>query len=588
MTTTKEVIIEGVPICRGVAIGKPYVFTVIDEVIPERTISDDNVQAEIARYRRAILRSKEEISKLKKQLEQESMFEGASILEAQLHIIQDSKLTTQIENEIRSTHKNAESVFQSVFSQYQDKFTALADSFFRERFQDIQDAFRRIMSHLRSNARASLSQLPPNSIIFSRELTTSDTAEANIACASGFVTETGGATSHAAIVARARGTPYVSNISFDKIDANLHKLVIIDGRTGEIILSPTAKTLARYEQVQNQLRTHITKLNHISALPAETIDGFSIRLSANIEMASELEMLHQHGGHGVGLFRSEYICLTKDCFPTEEEQYLIYREIVEKMLGLPIVIRTFDVGGDKGMPNQQTTTYEANPFLGCRAIRFLLKEPEIFKTQLCAILRASRFGDVSIMFPMVSTLSELREAKKMVQEAQRELTQRRVKFGKVRIGCMIEVPSAAIIADLLAKECDFLSVGTNDLVQYALAVDRSNHTMSNLYTPTHPSVIRMIKLIVHEANAHGIPVTLCGEMAADPRCTPLLLGLGVHALSVATRYIPTVKHAIRHTSIVAASQLMEKALKLTTADEIQDLLTREYKKNVPDDCFYNC
>jgi phosphotransferase system enzyme I (PtsI) len=346
--------------------------------------------------------------------------------------------------------------------------------------------------------------------------------------------------------------------------------------------------LAKYQLLRDQLNLHLQKLKQAGKLESETYDGYKILLSANIEMFSELDMLHQFGGSGVGLLRTESIFLTKENFPTEEEQYHVYRRFVEKMDGLPIVVRTFDLGGDKYLRNQQSM-HEVNPFLGCRAIRFLLREKEIFKTQLRAILRASAHGDVSIMFPMVSTLSELLEAKDLLNESKQEL----INCGKavsehLPIGCMIEVPSAAIISDLLAKECDFLSIGTNDLVQYSLAVDRSNNALRNLYRPTHPSVIRLIRLVVSEANHQGIPVALCGEVAADPRFTPLLLGLGIHELSVASRYIPVVKHAIRNTSIVAASKLAEKALSLSSATEIEDLINREYRQNVPEDCFYNC
>jgi phosphotransferase system enzyme I (PtsI) len=258
------------------------------------------------------------------------------------------------------------------------------------------------------------------------------------------------------------------------------------------------------------------------------------------------------------------------------------------MNGLPIAIRTFDLGGDKYLLNA-SSTHECNPFLGCRAIRFLLREKKIFKTQLKAILRASAYGDVSVMFPMVSALSELLEAKQIVEEARQELIARgEVTGGYLPVGCMIEVPSAAVIADLLAKECDFLSIGTNDLVQYSLAVDRGNHAISDLYTPTHPCVIRLIRLIVSEANYHDIPVSICGEVAADPRFTPLLLGLGVQELSVAARYLPIIKNVIRHTSIVQASKVAEKALTLSSPSEILELLTSEYRSNVPEDRFYNC
>lgn len=584
--TSKEVVIKGVPICRGVAIGMPLLFSIVEDAVPDFSVSKDRLEQEVMRYHNALQKSRQEIKNLQKQLRHERILDGVTILEAQLQMMQDPLLTQQVENEIRKKRKNAEMALHTLIAQCQQKFDALADPFFRERFKDIQDISRRIMSHLRVSVRVSMANIPQNSIVCSRELAASDTAEANMARVEAFVTEQGGTTSHAAIMARARGTPYVSSIPFEALVPHQNSVTIVDGRTGDVILNPSPATLAKYQEIRNQLSSHLQNLAEVGSLPTETYDGYRVRLSANIERANELELLHQHGGHGVGLFRSEYLFFARAEFPPEEEQFEIYRNLVEKMRGLPIVIRTFDVGGDKGMPNQQFP-HEVNPFLGCRAIRFLLKEHEIFKIQLRAILRASVFGEVSVMFPMVSTLSELIEAKQILREAQQELKRNGQEFGKVRVGCMIEVPSAAIIADLLAKECDFLSIGTNDLVQYALAVDRSNHAMSSLYTPTHPSVLRLIKLVIHEANQYGIPVSVCGEVAADPRFTPLLLGLGIHELSVATRYIPAVKHAIRNTSIVAAIRLAEKALSLRTAYEIQDLLAKEYKRNVPNDCFYN-
>lgn len=583
---TQEIILKGTPICRGVAIGRPFFVTTIAETPAESRLNNDHIDAEISRYHIARARSKAEITDLQRRLELAQMQEGIAILESQQLLIEDSLFTKEIENGIRENQSNTESVLQNIMGQYQQKFQSLSDPYFRERFKDVQDIAKRILRHLGNSIKNSWTELPPDTIIFAHELTTSDAVEAHVARAGGFVTQFEGVTSHAAIVARARGTPYVSNIDISRID-NQHALVIVDGRTGEIILSPSPQTLARYQNIRAQLQSHLNKLNHVSFLATETYDGYGIRLSANIEMSNELEMLHQHGGHGVGLFRSEYIFLEKDKFPSEAEQNEIYRDLVLKMHGLPIVIRTFDVGGDKQIPSHLRVV-EENPFLGCRAIRFLLKEREIFKTQLRAILRASTYGDVSIMFPMVSTLSELLEAKAIVKECQSELSLRGEHYGKVRIGCMIEVPSAAIIADLLAKECDYLSIGTNDLVQYALAVDRGNHAMRALYTPTHPSMIRLIKHIVHQANQHNVPVTMCGEVAADPRFVPLLLGLGVHELSVATRYIPAVKNAIRNTSIITANRLAEKVLALSTAAEIQELLAKEYQANVPEDCFYNC
>jgi phosphotransferase system enzyme I (PtsI) len=587
MTQRQEILLIGTPICRGIAIGKPFFFTFVEDTVPEFSIPAADIEMEIERYRRAVARGKEDIKLLQKQLERERIMEGASILDAHLEMMQDPLLTTNIEKQIRQSRKNAEYVFQSSIKQYQKKFNAIADPFFRERFKDIQDISRRVLGYLRDSIRMSLADIPEDTIIFATDLLASDTAQANSNYIVAFVTEAGGATSHAAIIAKAKGIPYVSSVDFSRIDVAKDGLVIVDGRTGEIILNPGEDTLVKYQALRNQLHFHFQKLREVGRLEAETYDGYKVQLSANIEMFVELDMLHQFGGNGVGLFRSEYIFLSRETLPSEEEQFDIYRRFVERMDGLPIVIRTFDLGGDKYLLNQPASQ-EGNPFLGCRAIRFLLREKEIFKTQLRAILRASHFGNVSLMFPMVSSLTELLEAKNIVAEVRQQLMSAGERIAPhTPIGCMIEVPSAAIIADLLARECDFLSIGTNDLVQYSLAVDRSNHALSSLYTPTHPGIIRLIKHVVSEANQLGIPVAICGEVAADPRFTPLLLGLGVHELSVASRYIPIVKNAIRCTSIVAASKLAEKALTLSCASEIEHLLTMEYRKNVPEDCFYN-
>lgn len=584
-----ETLLHGIPISRGIAIGKPFFFNFIDNDIPEFAIAADDVEAEVTRYRMAIERSKEDVQRLKKQLESERIVQGAAILDAHQQMMQDPLLTFEVEKQIRSSRKNAEFVFQSVIKHFQKKFSSISDPFFRERFKDIQDISRRVMSYLLATVRFTLADIPFDSIIFARDFTPSDIAEASNAKAGALVAISGGSTSHAAIVAKAKGIPYVANVSFEKSQLDKDATVIVDGRTGEIIFNPSIETLNRYRHLYDQLHLHMHKLGQTGKLEAETYDGYSIRLSANIDMITEAETLHQYGGTGVGLFRSEYVILAKQGFPSEEEQFQIYRGIVLKMHGMPIVIRTFDIGGDKQINHQKPLFNEANPFLGCRAIRFLLKEREIFRAQLRAILRASAFGDVSIMFPMISSLSELLEAKEMLKEARAELEQIGERMAPhIRIGSMIEVPSAAIISDLLARECDFLSIGTNDLIQYALAVDRDNHAMSTMYTPAHPSVIRLIRMIVSEANYQNIPVTVCGEVAADPRFTPLLLGLGVHELSVASRYIPIVKNAIRNTSIVSASRLAEQVLRLTTGAEIEELLNQEYRQNVPEDCFYNC
>ncbi len=588
LVETEETRIHGIPISRGISIGTLYFFTPVENVIQEQSIPHHEIEAEICRYRQAIKQSKQDIKALQKLMKSKKSFEAHAILEAHLQILGDPLLTTHVESAIQEHQRNADYVLYTYLKKYQEEFEAMQDSHFKEREKELQDIARRILTYLCEGKRTSLANVPPNSIVFTHELASSDVAEATQDRINGFITEMGGATSHAAIIAKAKGIPYVVNVKISALEHLEGQLAIIDGRTGDIILNPTPATLKKYQHLQKQLRSHFNHLEKASSLKAETFDGYSIRLSANIEMVNELDMLHQYGGSGVGLFRSEYIFLSQQTFPSEEEQFLIYRGLVEKMEGLPIIIRTFDIGGDKIAIPQQHNPPESNPYLGMRAIRFLLKERDIFKTQLRAILRASAYGEVSIMFPMVSGLLELIEAKKLVKEAQDELASEDATINlHIRIGCMIEVPSAAIIADLLAKECDFLSIGTNDLVQYSLAAERGNQALSGLYTPTHPSVIRLMKLVVSQANQYGIPVSVCGEVAADPRFTALLLGLGIHELSVASRHIPIVKNAIRNTSIVEASQLAEKILSLTTPHEIQEVLTLEYQKNVPEDFFYS-
>ncbi len=578
--------LKGTPVCRGIAIGKPFLFSISETLTPETGVPVSDVEAEIARYRRALENSRLDIERLRKQMEHEHVSEGSAILEAHLQILEDPVITTDIEKYIE-TGKNAEIAFLKVISAFQQHFESMRDPFFRERFKDIQDVARRVIGHLRHTVRISLAEAPPGSIVFANELSASEAAEADPKNVSAFVTEVGGLATHAAIIAKAKGIPYIARVSFTGLTFTEETTVIVDGRTGEVIISPYADTLAIYAHVQRQLSLHVAKLEHTATALAETYDGLPICLCANVEAVEEIPLLHQYGAYGVGLLRSENVFFFKDTFPSENEQYFYYRAFVERMNGLPIVIRTFDIGGDKCFMGRIEGSDEPF-FVGCRAIQFFLQEKTIFKKQLRAILRAATAGDVSVLFPMVSSLSELREAKALLQEARRELHKENIPCPeKILVGCMIEVPSAAVIADLLANECDFLSIGTNDLVHYSLAADRFHQTTSSLMALCHPSLLRLIKMVVVESNLRGIPVSVCGEIASDPRFTPLLLGLGVHRLSVACRYIPLVKNAIRCISAVESVELARQALSLSTASEVQQLLEKSYRDAVPDDCFYN-
>lgn len=582
----KEIVIQGVPISRGIALGKPFFFTSPSEEPPEFFVSPNAIEREILRYQRAVAASREDILRIQKKLKEEQIGEGAEILDAHLQIMQDPLLTIAVETEIRHTRKNAEYVFESLMKKYQKRFQSINDPFFRERFKDIQDISRRVSGYLRQSVRVSLADIPPGSVVIADDLSALDAAEANESDIAAFITRGGGATSHAAIVAKAKGIPFVCNANIDPYTVDSEQtLLIIDGRTGEIIINPSEETKRKFHTIRGEMALHFEKMQKDRLLQAETYDGYCIRLSANLEMVNDLELIQLYGGHGIGLFRSEYLFLSNEEFPSEEAQYQIYKKIVQKLEGMPIVIRTFDIGGDK----QLSVSGNSPVVLSSRSLRILLDERSIFKAQLRAILRAAVEGEVSILLPMVSGLSELMRAKELLHEAQEELEGLGIDHAKkIPIGCMIEVPSAAIISDLLARESDFLSIGTNDLVQYSLAIDRGDREMQKYDSPTHPSVIRLIKMVVAEANHHGIPVSVCGEIASDPRFTPLLLGLGVHELSLASRLIPTIKHAVRNTSIVAASHLAERVLTLSNSEEIMELLTEEYRNNVPEDCFFNC
>lgn len=582
-----ETYFQGYPICPGIAIGKSYFFSVAEEKIPEFTVPDEDIEKEVARYNSALKDAHNDLVSLSQRLQKEGVNEAAAIVGAHLEIIRDPLMTVQMEQQIRAKGKNTEHTFKTVLCEYENKIRRIPDTLFQERIKDVQDISRRVISHLRKKEIFSLAQIPSNSIVFAHELLPSDTAEAKPELIEAFVTRSGAETSHVAIMARARGIPFVSSVEFPDFCNRGPIEVIVDGRSGDVILNPSSATLAHYHEERKKIKIHVKGLQLANVLESETIDGYKIRLSANIEMFNEIDQLQSYGGEGIGLFRSEYLFLAKDTFPSEEEQFLVYRNLVEKVDGHPSVIRTFDIGGDK-FGNFHPARFEKNPYLGCRAIRLMLKEREAFKTQIRAILRASAFGEVSILFPMISGLPELREAKSIVEEVKQELLEKGVPFARnIPIGCMVEVPSAAVTCDILAKECDFLSIGTNDLIQYSLAVDRGNPAMSYLYTPAHPSIIRLIKIIVQEGNRAKTKVSVCGEVAGDPLFTALLIGLGVHELSVSPPSLLVIKNVIRRISLIEATELAEAIFSLSTPEEIQEKLTEAYQ-NLNIENFENC
>lgn len=585
MSQAEEVILRGLPISKGIGVGAPIFFASADDEVPEIPISKKEIDKEIERYRRALLLSRQDVENLQKMSLHEGPPEIVAILGTHLEMLQDPLMTTVMEEKIRDLQRNTESIFQHLIEEYKQRFITLQDHYFQERVRDLIDVSRRILGHLRPLDRVKMTEIPHNSVILAHELVPSETIEANGTYVSAFVTAAGGITSHAAIIARAKGIPYVANVDIKILKRIELQSMVVDGSQGIVIINPNRKTLKKFHEIKKGHLETYRLINSSSHLKGETIDGYEVKIFANLENPKDVDLLLKNGASGVGLFRSEYLFLSKKLFPSEEEQFQIYRRMVKTLKSKPLVIRVFDIGGDKKidmLPTSPDAWYfhaigpELNPALGCRAIRFLLRYPEILNRQLRAILRASAYGDVHVLVPMVSDVSELRYVRQKIAEIQDELTRKGIKTAKqIPIGCMIEVPSSAIMCDALVQEADFLSIGTNDLVQYVLAADRSNPNISDLYFSTHPSILRLIRMVVASANQFRKPVILCGESAADPTMIPILLGLGIREFSVAARHIPLVKHTIRKWRIVEACRLAEMALQFTAAQELKHFLSTE-------------
>ena len=585
MEQGEEVIVRGSPISKGIGIGFPVFFSGVEEETSHRLISQKEVENEIDRYRKALDLSRKDLETLQKSSLHEGPSEIIAILGTHLEIMQDPLITTGIEKKIRETQQNTELIFHHLIEEYKQRFSTLQDGYFQERIRDIIDISRRILGHLRPFGRVKIGDIPHNAIILAHELVPSETIEANASLVSAFVTASGGVTSHAAIIARAKGIPYVANVDLKLLKQDPIHSLIVDGAQGIVILNPAKATLKKYQELKKAIQENYKLLKNATHLKGETIDGYEVRIFANLENPKEIELIMKNGASGIGLFRSEYLCLAKKGFPSEEEQFEVYKKMVKTLRGRPLVIRIFDLGGDKKIdlpPENPDSAYftalgsEFNPALGCRAIRFLLRYPHILEAQLRAIIRASRFGEIHILVPMVSDVSELRLVREQIVRLQAVLRKEGHKIGKdIPLGCMIEVPSAAIMCDAIAKEADFLSIGTNDLVQYVLAADRSNPHTSDLYFSTHPSILRLIRMVVSFATTARKPVILCGEIAADPSIIPILLGFGISEFSVAARHIPLVKHTVRKWRILEAYRLAEGALAHGSSAELKEYLVQE-------------
>ena len=574
----KEIRFRGAGVSPGLAHGVIHVVRDdLDDVVRYH-IEPSQIGNEIARFETALVQTRVQILEMQQRIAEAIGAKDAAIFDAHLLVVEDRTLIDEVLRRLETERCNVEWVFQEVASNYAETLSKIDDPYLRERALDIQDVTRRIVRNLQGKAPKPILSAAEPHILVAHNLTPSDTATMNRQLVLGIATDLGSRTSHTAIIARSLNIPAVVGLhdATEKLESGQH--VLLDGYTGVLIVDPTPETLSYYGEIEVRKGQVTKELKQLRETTSTTSDGRHIVLSANIELPSDVEAVAENGAEGIGLYRTEFLFVNRDTLPSEEEQYETYRKVAEQVKPNPLIIRTFDLGGDKLAVGTIDVGDELNPFLGWRAIRFCLENIDIFKTQLRAILRASAVGNVKIMFPMISGLEELRHAKAVLDECRREVGEK--KSGKMEVGAMIEIPSAAISADTLAHEVDFFSIGTNDLIQYTIAVDRVNERIAHLYEPTHPAVLRLLKMIADAAHANKIWVGVCGEMARDVALIPILLGLGIDELSVGARSVPRVKMAVRSLAVPECQQLVDEVLRLQTSSEILgrclELATKRY------------
>ena len=540
----------------------------LDDVVRYR-IAPSQIPDEIGRFETALIQTRMQILEMQQRIAESIGAKDAAIFDAHLLVVEDRTLIDEVLRKLETDLCNVEWVFQEVATRYAETLNKIDDPYLRERALDIQDVTKRVIRNLQGKAPKTFLALSEQHILIAHNLTPSDTASINRANVLGIATDVGSRTSHAAILARSLNIPAVVGLHdiTAKLETGQH--VLVDGSDGLLIIDPAPETVAHYAEIESRRAVVAAQLKELRTTRSTTRDGHHIVLSANIELPEDVEAVAANGAEGIGLYRTEFLYLNRTSLPTEHEQFETYRRVAERLRPDPLIIRTFDLGGDKLAPGTVDIADELNPFLGWRAIRLCLEHIDIFKTQLRAILRASAVGNIKIMFPMISGLEELRRAKAVLAECKDELRRSGIPFGKeIEVGAMIEIPSAAICANALAPEVDFFSIGTNDLIQYTLAVDRVNEKLAHLYEPTHPAILRLLKMIAEAAHANHIWVGVCGEMAGDVALIPLLLGLGMDELSAGATLVPRVKRAVQSLAIPECRELVEETLKLNTASEI--------------------
>ncbi|MDD5408657.1 MAG: phosphoenolpyruvate--protein phosphotransferase [Candidatus Omnitrophica bacterium] len=567
--------LKGIGAAGGISIGVAYKLGKEEFVVFPEAIAWEDIPMQIQLFEEALIKTRREIIELQKRISSDMGQEEAQIFDAHLLVLEDRMLIEEVISRLKKEQLNVAYIFSEVLKKYISVFLKIEDEYLKERIADINDVGKRILRNLLGKEKRGLEDLKEKAIIVSHDLSPSDTAAMHTKNVAAFVTDMGGKTSHTAIMAKSLEIPAVVGLEGITSKVNIGDILIVDGNTGTVIINPDDETLRNYQQELVKLKNIAERFLSVKELPAVTTDGRSISINANIEFPDEVSSVKLHGSQGIGLYRTEFFYMNRKDSPSEEEHYQAYKYVAEQMNPHPVVIRTLDLGGDKFL-SQFQIPHEMQPFLGWRAIRFCLARPDIFKLQLRAILRASVYGNLKLMYPMVSGIEELRQANGLLQEAKDELRQKGLEFDdKILVGVMIEVPSAAMTADILAKEADFFSIGTNDLIQYCLAVDRGNEKVAYLYEPAHPAVLRMVKQVIDAAHEAKIKVAMCGEMAGEPSLALILLGLGLDEFSVPPQVIPELKFIIRAIGFKNVQEIAYEAMKLSTGTQVEEFARKK-------------
>lgn len=576
-TGTREIILKGIGASPGICIGKAYLVDKEGvDIVKKYSLTEKDLENEKNRFKAAVKKATDELYKIIKEMP-EDFREHANILEAHVLLLKDKMLYGRTIEEIEKRKINAEWALRRVVSLIRKKFKNMPDAYFRERAEDVTHVSERIMRNLAGVEQVNIKDIDKRVILVADDLSPAETSQIQLEKVMGFVTDLGGITSHTGIIARTLEIPAVLGLEYSKSIIHNDDSLIVDGTTGEVVVRPSEETLERF--VKRRVKYEIRRAEFLRGcdLPATTLDGIRIHIMGNIELPEEVVSVKDHGGDGIGLYRTEFQYLSRSVFPTEFDLFDKYRDVIEVMAPHPVTIRTLDINGDKAI-SRHSDSNEQNPALGLRGIRYCLKKTEVFKTQLRAILRAAAgFNNVRLLFPMVSDCDEIREAKKILNEVAGDLEKEGAQFNRdIELGIMIEVPSAVMMADIMAEDVDFFSIGTNDLIQYALAIDRGNQHVSHLYNPLHPAIIRMLKQLSDISKDKKIKLFMCGEMAGEPFHAPILMGLGIHELSMNPLSIPSVKRVIRMLDVKETEIFIQDVLKKTTAKGIAALLREAY------------